>query len=57
MNYELVLIQAVAIGNAKEIDERDVFIFFDVFVFFGGRRPPDQGRMFEKLHSERVRAM
>ena len=30
--------------------------FLKCSVFLSGRRPPDQGRMFEKLHSERVRA-
>jgi len=36
-------------GNAKEIDGRDIFIFLEVLGFSSGRRPLDQGRMFEKL--------
>jgi len=41
--------------NAKWIDERNIFIFLEVHGFLSGRRPPDQGYMFEKLHSERVK--
>jgi hypothetical protein len=44
-------------GKAKGIDERNIFVFFEEPGFSSGRRPPDQGRMFEKLYTERVKAM
>ncbi len=42
-------------GSCREVMQKGLMegislFFLGVWFFSGGRRPPDQGRMFEKLH-------